>query len=93
MPEQKLSEHRKQEIMKVLRAFDKDMSWFMDNYAELEVKYNGEFVAVKKGEVKAHSTDYATLLKKLKSIGEEARYLFIEKVSNEELLLLLRLEP
>lgn len=76
------------EYIALFEEYDKNWSWFKENYEELVKKYDGEFVAIYKQKIIDHDKELKNLMERIdKKYPKE--YVLVEFVSSQKLTLIL----
>ncbi|MGQ9597327.1 MAG: DUF5678 domain-containing protein [Thermoproteota archaeon] len=76
------------EYVALFEEYERNWSWFRENYGELVKKFDGEFVAIYEQNVVDHDKELSNLMKR---IGEKhpEENVFVDFVSSEKLVLIL----
>ncbi|MEM0327726.1 MAG: DUF5678 domain-containing protein [Thermoproteota archaeon] len=76
------------EYVALFEEYERNWSWFRENYGELVKKFDGEFVAIYKQKIVDHDKELSNLMERIreKYPGENV---FVDFVSREKLMLIL----
>lgn len=76
------------EYIALFEEYEKNWSWFRENYGELVKKFDGEFVAIYEQNVVDHDKELSNLMKRIREKYPEEN-VFVDFVSREKLMLIL----
>ncbi|MEM2941662.1 MAG: DUF5678 domain-containing protein [Thermoproteota archaeon] len=76
------------EYVALFEEYERNWSWFRENYGELVKKFDGEFVAIYEQNIVDHDKELSNLMERIreKYPGENV---FVDFVSREKLMLIL----
>jgi len=78
-----------EEELKILKEFQKDTQWLIENYQKLKKEFVDRFVAIKNGKVIESDENLDKLIEKLQKKGEDASKTVIEFIPPEDMIIIL----
>lgn len=77
------------EYVALFEEYERNWSWFRENYGELVKKFDGEFVAIYEQKIVDHDKELSNLMERIREKYPEGN-VFIDFVSREKLMLILK---